>query len=65
MSQKANTFEIILEHIDASHFNCLSFAKVSDVVNGIDLRLTNMAGGSPYYFEGTTWHDSETLYLCG
>lgn len=68
MSQKADTFEIILgrvEHIDASHFNCLSFSKVSDVVNGIDLRLTNMAGGYPFYFEGTTWHDSETLYLCG
>ena len=30
MSQKADTFEIILgrvEHINASHFNCLSFAK--------------------------------------
>lgn len=68
MSQKADTFEIILgrvEHIDASHFNCLSFSKVSDVVNGIDLRLTNMAGGYPFDFEGTTWHDSETLYLCG
>lgn len=68
MSQKADTFEIILgrvEHIDASHFNCLSFSKVSDVVNGIDLRLTNMAGGYPFSFGGATWHDSETLYLCG
>ena len=37
MSQKANTFEIILgrvEHINASHFNCLSFSKASDIVNG-------------------------------
>lgn len=68
MSQKADTFEIILgrvEHINASHFNCLSFSKASDIVNGINVRLTNMAGGYPFSFGGATWHDSETLYLCG
>ena len=68
MSQKADTFEIILgrvEHINASHFNCLSFAKASDMVNGINVRLSNMAGGYPFSFGGVTWHDSETLYLCG
>lgn len=68
MSQKADTFEIILgrvEHINASHFNCLSFAKASDMVNGINVRLSNMVGGYPFSFEGVTWRDSETLYLCG
>ena len=68
MSQKADTFEIILgrvEHINASHFNCLSFAKASDMVNGINVRLSNMAGGYPFPFGGVTWRDSETLYLCG
>ena len=68
MSQKSDTFEIILgrvEHIDASHFYCLSFSKVTDMVNDIDLRLTNMASGYPFDFEGMIWHDSETLYLCG
>ena len=68
MSQKADSFEIILgrvEHINASHFNCLSFSKASDIVNGINVRLTNMAGGYPFDFAGTTWHDSEMLYLCG
>lgn len=68
MSQKADTFEINLgrvEHINASHFNCLSFSKASDIVNGINVRLTNMAGGYPFDFAGTTWHDSEMLYLCG
>lgn len=68
MSQKADTFEIILgrvEHINASHFNCLSFAKASDMANGINVRLSNMAGGYPFSFGGATWHDSETLYLCG
>ena len=68
MSQKADTFEIILgrvEHINASHFNCLSFSKASDMANGINVRLSNMAGGYPFSFGGVTWHDSETLYLCG
>lgn len=68
MSQKADTFEIILgrvEHINASHFNCLSFSKASDMVNGINVRLSNMVGGYPFSFEGVTWRDSETLYLCG
>ena len=68
MSQETETFEIILgrvEHINASHFNCLSFAKASDIVNGINVRLSNMAGGYPFSFGGATWHDSETLYLCG
>ena len=68
MSQEADTFEIILgrvEHINASHFNCLSFAKASDMVNGINVRLSNMAGGYPFSFGGVTWRDSETLYLCG
>ena len=68
MSQKADTFEIILgrvEHINASHFNCLSFSKASDIVNGINVRLSNMASGYPFSFGGVTWRDSETLYLCG
>ena len=68
MSQETETFEIILgrvEHINASHFNCLSFAKASDMVNGINVRLSNMAGGYPFSFGGVTWRDSETLYLCG
>ena len=64
----SKTSEIILgrvEHINASHFNCLSFAKASDMANGINVRLSNMAGGYPFSFGGVTWHDSETLYLCG
>ena len=64
----SKTSEIILgrvEHINASHFNCLSFAKASDMVNGINVRLSNMAGGYPFSFGGVTWRDSETLYLCG
>ena len=36
----SKTSEIILgrvEYINASHFNCLSFAKASDMVNGINV----------------------------
>ena len=35
------------------------------MVNGINVRLSNMAGGYPFSFGGATWRDSETLYLCG
>ena len=42
-----------------------SFKKVSDIVNNINLRLSNMAGGFPFEFDGHTWKDSERLYLCG
>ena len=42
-----------------------SFKKVADIVNNINLRLSNMAGGFPFEFGGHTWKDSERLYLCG
>lgn len=45
--------------------NVWSFKKVEDIVHGINLRLTNMAGGYPFEFNGLTWKDSERLYLCG
>ena len=47
MSQKSETFELILgrvEHIKVSHFNCLSFTKPSDTVNdNINVHLSNVA----------------------
>lgn len=54
-----------VEKYDATQVRCCSFAKASDVVDGLNIRLTNMAGGYPFDFAGTTWHDSEMLYLCG
>ena len=42
-----------------------SFKKVADIVNNINLRLSNMAGGFSFEFGGHTWKDSERLYLCG
>lgn len=54
-----------VEKYDATQVRCCSFAKACDVVDGMNIRLTNMAGGHPFDFIGTTWHDSEMLYLCG
>lgn len=54
-----------VEHYDATQVRCISFSKASDVVNGINIRLTNMAKGYPFAFGDVTWHDSEMLYLCG
>lgn len=54
-----------VEHYDATQIHCCSFAKASDIADGVDVRLTNMAGGYPFEFGGATWRDSETLYLCG
>lgn len=42
-----------------------SFRNVDDIVNGINLRLSNMAGGFPFECGWRTWTDSERLYLCG
>ena len=42
-----------------------SFKQVDDIVNGITLRVTNMAGGYPFECGGRVWADSERLYLCG
>ena len=54
-----------VEHYDATQVRCISFAKTTDTVGGINVRLTNMAKGYPFAFGGVTWHDSEMLYLCG
>ena len=42
-----------------------SWHRVSDVVEGIELRLSNMAGGFPFEVAGHTWPTSEQLYLAG
>lgn len=42
-----------------------SFRSVDDIVNSINLRLSNMAGGFPFECGGSVWKDSERLYLCG
>ena len=53
------------EEVYIANPNVWSFKRVKDIVNGINLRLSNMAGGFPFEFNGTTWMDSKRLYLCG
>ena len=42
-----------------------SFKNAEDIVHGMNLRISNMAGGFPFECNGDTWADSERLYLCG
>lgn len=53
------------ERFVASEGPVWCFKKVTDIVEGIELRLSNMAGGYPFVFAGVNWPSSEQLYLCG
>ena len=53
------------ERLVASELPVWCYKKVTDIVEGIELRLSNMAGGYPFEFTGVRWHSSEQLYLCG
>ena len=39
--------------------------KVSDSIDGVELRFSNMAGGFPFEAAGHMWASSEQLYLAG
>lgn len=53
------------ERIVVSQYPVWCFRKVTDVVEGIEMRFSNMAGGYPFEFAGIDWPSSEQLYLCG
>ena len=53
------------EQLVASEQTVWCFRKVTDIVEGIEMRLSNMAGGYPFEFAGANWPTSEQLYLCG
>ena len=53
------------EQLVASEQTVRCFRKVTDIVEGIEMRLSNMAGGYPFEFAGANWPTSEQLYLCG
>lgn len=53
------------ERLVASKLPVWCFKKATDIVEGIELRLSNMAGGYPFEFAGVNWPSSEQLYLCG
>lgn len=53
------------ERLVASELPVWCFKKVTDIVEGIEMRLSNMAGGYPFEFARVNWASSEQLYLCG
>lgn len=53
------------ERIVASECPVWCFKKVTDIVEGIEMRLSNMAGGYAFEFAGVNWPSSEQLYLAG
>ncbi len=70
MKKSSNNFSSSLSLGQTETYNCetqniWSWHKVSDVVEGIELRLSNMAGGFPFEAVGHTWPTSEQLYLAG
>ena len=42
-----------------------SFKYTYDIVNGMNLNLSNMVSAYPFEYGGYQWKDSERLYLCG
>lgn len=53
------------ERFVAAELPVWCFKKVTDIVEGIEMRLSNMAGEYPFEFAGVNWASSEQLYLCG
>lgn len=53
------------ERIVASECPVWCFRKVTDIVEDVEMRLSNMAGGYPFEFAGIDCPSSEQLYLCG
>ena len=51
-----------VERYDATQIRCCSFAKASDIADGVDVRLTNMAGGYPFYY---ALLDSKNIHILG
>lgn len=59
--------DIILGQVEnyKASSNVWSFKRVDDIVNGVNLKLSNMVGGFPFEYAGILWKDGERLYLCG
>lgn len=53
------------ETYDCSTERIRPFRKVTDIVEGTELSLSNIADGFPFVAAGRIWASSEQLYLCG
>ena len=64
---KSNISNIVLgrEEVYKASPRIWSFKYADDIVNGIQLNLSNMVGCYPFMVGGFHWRDSERLYLCG
>lgn len=68
MTHYSNQTSLILGQTEVYHCETQriwAWHKVSDVVEGVELRLSNMAGGFPFEAAGRTWATSEQFYLAG
>ncbi len=70
MEKTSNNFSTSLilgqtEVYDCETQDIWAWHKVSDIVEGIELRLSNMAGGFSFEVVGHIWPTSEQLYLTG
>lgn len=53
------------EQYDCAKLNIWSFNKSSDIIEGIQMNLSNMAGGYPFTFNDVGYKNNEILYLSG
>ena len=53
------------EVYDATRLNIWSFKKSCDIINGVQMKLSNMAGGFPFVFNKVMYSNNEVLYLSG
>lgn len=67
MSKTVENFGFILgrEEVYEASPRVWSFKHSTDIVEGVNLKLSNMVGCFPFVFGGVEWRDSERLYLCG
>ena len=64
---KADNVNLVLgrEEVYKASPRIWSFKFTDDIVNGINLNLSNMVSAYPFEYGGYQWKDSERLYLCG
>lgn len=53
------------ETYDCSKLNIWSYNKVTDIIDNIQMKLSNMAGGYSFIFNNVKYNSNEVLYLMG
>lgn len=53
------------EVYDCTKLNVWSFKKSNDIIEGIQMNLSNMSGGYPFVFNDIKYNNNEILYLSG